>query len=73
MNTVQSKIGILLNLSSGLVGRKNINAQSRGFLVPDYVNNPQVNLDSYMEDLQKTKMDYTGFNFLGLERQLESK
>lgn len=72
MNTVQSKIGILLNLTSNLFEQKNPNAQSRGFLVPDFVNKPEVHLDSYMEELQKTKMNYTGFNFLGLERQAES-
>lgn len=73
LNTVQSKIGVLLNLSSRFFPGKNINAQSRGFLVPNYVNNPDITLDSYMVELQKTKMNYTGFNFLGLERQAESK
>ena len=42
-------------------------------MVPNYVNNPEVDLDMYMDELQKTKMNYTGFNFLGLERQAESK
>ncbi len=73
MNTVQSKIGILLNLSSRLFAEKNLNAQSRGFIVTNYVNNPEVTLDSYMEELQKTKTNYTGFNFLGLEQRAESK
>ncbi len=73
MNTVQGKIGILLNLSSFFFAEKNINAQSRGFIVSNYVNNPEITLDSYMDELQKTKTNYTGFNFLGLERQSESK
>ncbi len=73
LNTVQSKIGVLLNLPSRLLEGKNSNAQSRGFMVPNYVNNPEVNLDMYMDELQKTKLNYTGFNFLGLERQAESK
>lgn len=73
INTVQSRIGILLNLSSSFFKEKNVNALSRGFLVPNYVNNPDINLDSYMDQLQETKMNYTGFNFLGLERQIESK
>ncbi|CAF2864389.1 unnamed protein product [Rotaria sp. Silwood2] len=73
LNTVQSRIGILLNLSSRLLKEKNTNAQSRGFIVSNYVNNPEVNLDSYLDELQKTKMNYTGFNFLGLEQQSESK
>jgi uncharacterized protein with NRDE domain len=73
LNTVQSKIGVILNLTSRLFAEKNINAQSRGFLVPNYVNNPEMTLDSYMEELQKSKMNYTGFNYLGLERQSESK
>ncbi|CAF4123098.1 unnamed protein product [Rotaria sp. Silwood2] len=72
LNTVQSRIGILLNLSSRLLKEKNTNAQSRGFIVSNYVNNPEVNLDSYVDELQKTKMNYTGFNFLGLEQQSES-
>lgn len=73
LNTVQSKLAVLLNLPSRLCGGKNPNAQSRGFLVPNYVNEPQVTLDSYMEALQTTKMNYTGFNFLGFERQDQSK
>ncbi|CAF3408139.1 unnamed protein product [Rotaria sp. Silwood1] len=73
LNTVQSRIGILLNLSSHLLEEKNINAQSRGFIVSNYVNNPEINLDTYMDELQKTKTNYTGFNFLGLEQQSESK
>ncbi len=73
LNTVQSRIGVLLNLPSQLFAEKNSNAQSRGFIVPNYVNNPEVTLDSYMEELQRTKSHYTGFNFLGLERQPDSK
>ncbi|CAF3885766.1 unnamed protein product, partial [Rotaria magnacalcarata] len=73
LNTVQSKIGVLLNLTSHLFEGKNINGQSRGFIVPNYVNNPEINLDLYMDELQKVKGNYTGFNFLGIERQLESK
>jgi uncharacterized protein with NRDE domain len=73
MNTVLSKIGVLLNLPSRLLEEKQIYPHSRGFIVPDYVNNPEIDLDSYMEELQKTKTDYTGFNFLGLERQSKSK
>jgi uncharacterized protein with NRDE domain len=73
LNTVQSKIGVLVNLTSRLCVQKNLNAQSRGFLAPNYVNNPEMTLDLYMEELQKTKMNYTGFNYLGLERQSESK
>jgi hypothetical protein len=73
LNTVQSKIGVLLNLPSRLLEEKKSNAQSRGFMVSNYVNNPEINLDSYMEELQKTKTNYTGFNFLGLERQSGSK
>jgi len=73
LNTVQCKIGVLLNLTSRLLKEEPINAQSRGFLVPNFVNNPEINLDSYMDELQKTKTNYTGFNFLGLERQSESK
>jgi uncharacterized protein with NRDE domain len=73
LNTVQSKIGVLLNLPSRILEEKKSNAQSRGFVVSNYVNNPEINLDSYMEELQKTKTNYTGFNFLGLERQSGSK
>jgi len=73
LNTVQSKIGVLLNLTSQFFVEKNLNAKSRGFIVPNYVNNPEVTLDSYMDELQKTKTNYTGFNFLGLEQQSESK
>ena len=73
MNTVQSKIGVLLNLTSNLFPEKKSNALSRGFLVPNFVNNPQTNLDLYMDELQKTKMNYTGFNFLALEQQAETK
>ena len=73
LNTVQGKIGVLLNLTSRLFAQQHVNAQSRGFLVPNYVNDPEVTLDSYMEELQKSKINYTGFNFLGLERQADLK
>ena len=73
LNTVQSKIAVLLNLPARLCGGKKPNAQSRGFLVSHFVNDPQITLDAYMDELHKTKMNYTGFNFLGLERRPESK
>lgn len=73
LNTVQCRIGVLLNLTSKLFPEKNPNAQSRGFIVPNYINNPEINLDTYMDELQKTKVNYTGFNFLGIERQSDSK
>ncbi|CAF1573141.1 unnamed protein product, partial [Adineta ricciae] len=73
LNTVQKKIGVLLNLTSRLFPEKKTNAQSRGFLVANFVNNPEMHLDSYMDELHKTKMNYTGFNFLGLERQTNAK
>jgi len=48
------------------------NPLSRGFLVTDYINHPENNLDSYMDELQKSKLNYTGFNLLGLERDSNS-
>ena len=68
INTVHSKIAVLLNLPSRVLEQKRPEAKSRGFLVRDFVNNEHAHLDSYIDHLQKIKTDYTGFNFLALEK-----
>lgn len=68
MNVVQEKIGVLLNLPSRLKDKQIEQALSRGFLVPNFVNDDKVELDSYFEHLNTIKMNFTGFNYLGLQR-----
>ena len=73
LNTVHRRIGVLLNLPSRVLEEKKPQAQSRGFLVPDFVNDPAMTLDAYVNELQKTRTNYTGFNLLALEQQRESR
>ncbi len=73
LHTQQGKIGTLINISSAALGEKNPNALRRGFIVTDYVNNSEINLDTYMERLQSSKINYRPFSFLGLERQPKLK
>jgi uncharacterized protein with NRDE domain len=73
LNVVQSRIGVLLNLPSHLRENNKGNAQSRGFLVPNFLTNLERNLDTYIDELQTTKSTYTGFNFIGLERKMNSQ
>ena len=72
LNTVQGRAGVLVNLPSRMTPEQKAQAQSRGFLVPNFVNDPNVELDSYLDELQTTKMNYTGFNLLALERTPKS-
>jgi uncharacterized protein with NRDE domain len=73
LHTKQGKIGTLINISSAAIGQKNPNALRRGFIVPNYVNNCDIDLDTYMERLQSNKINYIPFSFLGFERQSKSK
>jgi uncharacterized protein with NRDE domain len=73
LHTKQGKIGTLINISSAAIGQKNPNALRRGFIVPNYVNNSDIDLDTYMERLQSNKINYIPFSFLGFERQSKSK
>ena len=73
LNTVHRRIAVLLNLTSRILEEKKANAQSRGFLVHDFVNDPAMTFDAYMDELQKTRTNYTDFNLLALEQQDESK
>ena len=73
LHTKQGKIGVLTNISSAVMSKKNPNALRRGFIVPDYVGNSEMDLDSYMERLQSSKINYIPFSFLGFERQSKSK
>ena len=73
MNTKQGKIGTLINISSAAIEQENPNAHRRGFIVPNYVNNSEIDLDTYMEQLQSSKINYVPFSFLGFERQSKSK
>ena len=67
------RIGVLLNLPSRILEEEKAQAQSRGFLVPDFVNDPAMTLDTYMDELQQTRTNYTGFNLVALEQQKESR
>ncbi|CAF1247363.1 unnamed protein product, partial [Didymodactylos carnosus] len=65
----QGRIGVLLNLPKS-TDHESDNKKSRGFIVPNYVNNMSVGLDCYMKNLNETKMNYNGFSFIGFERNL---
>jgi uncharacterized protein with NRDE domain len=69
LHTKQGKIGTLINISSAAIGQKNPNALRRGFIVPNYVNDSEIDLDRYMEQLQSSRINYMPFSFLGFERQ----
>jgi uncharacterized protein with NRDE domain len=73
LHTKQGKIGVLTNISSAVMGQKNPKALRRGFIVPNYVNHSEMDLDTYMERLQSNKNNYIPFSFLGIERQSKSK
>ncbi|CAF1317355.1 unnamed protein product, partial [Didymodactylos carnosus] len=65
----QGRIGVLLNLPKS-TDNESDNKKSRGFIVPNYVNNMSVGLDYYMKNLDDTKMNYNGFSFIGFEKNL---
>lgn len=53
--------------------KRNPNALRRGFIVPNYVNNDEIDLHTYTEQLQANKINYIPFSFLGFERSSKSK